>query len=243
MRFKCCGSSHGQGPKPGDGDARGPCGDDTPLCWPAGVDAILEPPLPTEGFEAQCPVTWLPAIPSCELTPARLSGVPYLCAEDDAVQRWAPTFADRSVVHVGLHWRADVAHVAGQQRSLRLSDLAPLFEIAGARFYSVQDNGGDELKAYPEVADLGHVDHPGARFVETPAVMKHLDLLIACDSGPAHVAGALGCPVWLLLVCRGKSAGACSARRHGIQGIRSSGNVPPATCRIGMSPSGGLRSA
>jgi hypothetical protein len=163
------------------------------------VDAIVEPPLPTDGFETQCPIPLLPSLPGCEWTPERLAVVPYLFADDEAVKRWAPAFADRSTVHIGLHWRAVGSNVLGRQRSLSLSGLAPLLGTPRARFYSLQYNGGDELKAYPEVVDLGHVDHPGERFVETAAVMQHLDLLIACDSGPAHVAGALGTKVWLLL--------------------------------------------
>ena len=68
----------------------------------SGVDTIVEHPLPTEGFDVQVPFTIIPAIPGCELTPERVSVVPYLFAEGDAVQRWAPTFADRSMVHIGV---------------------------------------------------------------------------------------------------------------------------------------------
>jgi hypothetical protein len=165
-----------------------------------GVDAIVEPPLPLKGFEVQCPIPLIPSFESCALTPAWVSSVvPYLFAEDDAVERWAQTFADRDVLHIGLHWQAVHSDVLGHQWSVPLSALAPLFSLWGTRFYSLQYDGSDELKAYPEVVDLGNIDDPASRFVETAAVMKHLDLLIACDSGPAHVAGACGTKVFLLL--------------------------------------------
>jgi hypothetical protein len=186
-----------------------------------GVDAIVEPPLPTGGFETQCPIPLRPSLPGCEWTPERLAVVPYLFADDEAVKRWAPAFADRSTVHIGLHWRAVGSDVLGRQRSLSLSGLAPLLGTPRARFYSLQYNGGDELKASPEVVDLGHVDHPGERFVKTAAVMQHLDLLIACDSGPAHVAGHWGRRSGCSCIFRGVSDGACTRRRCGIQGTRA----------------------
>jgi hypothetical protein len=166
-----------------------------------GADAIVEPPFSDEVFDVQSPLPVVPMLPGYELTPERLSAaVPYLFAEDEAVERWAPTFADRSLVHVGLHWRADPNHQDPKQsRSVPLDALAPLFSLSGVRFYSLQYNGAAELAAYPEVVDLGNVDQPGERFVETAGVLRHLDLLVACDSGVAHVAGALGTPVYMLI--------------------------------------------
>jgi hypothetical protein len=166
-----------------------------------GADAILEPPFPTEGFDVQCPLSVIPMLPGCELTPERLSAlVPYLFAEDEAVQRWAPTFADKSKIHVGLHYRADPNHQDPKQlRSVPLSALEPLFSLEGVQFYSLQYHGGDELKDYPGVVDLGNIDDPAERFVETAGVMRNLDLVIGTDSGPCHVAGALGVKVWMLI--------------------------------------------
>lgn len=166
-----------------------------------GVDEIVEPPWPTDGFDCQAQWTAIPALPSCELTAEWLAAsVPYLFAETEAVERWSSTFTDRSVVHVGLHWRADRAHQDPKQlRSIPLSALAPVLTLPGAKFYSLQYNGGDEIKDFPMVIDLGNIDDPASRFVQTAGVMKHLDLLIACDSGPAHVAGALGTKVWMFL--------------------------------------------
>jgi Glycosyltransferase family 9 (heptosyltransferase) len=166
-----------------------------------GADAIVEPPFPTEGFDVQSPLPVLPMLPSCELTAEWLSAaVPYLHADPALVAKWAPTFADRSLVHVGLHWRADPNHEDPKQsRSVPLDALAPLLSTPGVRFYSLPYDGGNELKAYPEVVDLGNVDHPGERFVEAAGIMQHLDLLVACDSGVAHVAGALGTKVMMLI--------------------------------------------
>jgi hypothetical protein len=144
-----------------------------------------------------CPLVMTPAV--CPLTSEIFGAVPYLSAEPEAVERWRPTVAERRVVHIGVHWQAEASHIQGRERSLPLQTLAPLFEMPGIHWYSLQRGASQEIAAYPQLTDLSHIDDPAARFVETAAVMTHLDLFIACDSTPLHVAGALGCPVWCLL--------------------------------------------
>ena len=74
-----------------------------------------------------------------------------------------------------------------------------MFEIPRTPWYSLQKGASAEVAAYPRLVDLGEID-TDASVMETAGVLSHLDLLIACDSGPAHIAGALGaCPVWVLL--------------------------------------------
>ncbi len=125
---------------------------------------------------------------------------PYLEVEPEAVARWQPTIADRRLLHIGLHWRAERKHLMAQQRSLTLKELSPLFSIRGARFYSLQYGAGEEITAYPSVIDMGAIDHPTERFCQTTGVLKCLDLVICVDSSIAHLAGAIGTPpVWLLL--------------------------------------------
>jgi len=63
----------------------------------------------------------------------------------------------------------------------------------------LQYNGGEELKAYPQVVDLGNVDHPTSRFLHTTGILSHLDLVVACDSSVGHLAGAVGTPTFLML--------------------------------------------
>jgi hypothetical protein len=162
-----------------------------------GPDALVELGEEPVACDAQCPLLLLLGI--VPLTPTILAGCPYLAAEPEVVSNWAPTFADRATVHIGLHWQAETRHVTGPSRSLRLADLAPIFDLPHTRFYSLQYDGSNEFKSYPEVVDLGHVDHPNERFVETAGIMQHLDLVLATDSALGHVAGALGVPCWLLM--------------------------------------------
>ena len=83
-----------------------------------------------------------------------------------------------------------------------LAQFAPLAAIEGVRLFSLQKRAGVEQLAdapFP-VEDLGgKLDEGDAAFCETAAVIKNLDLVVTSDTAVAHLAGALGAPVWLAL--------------------------------------------
>ena len=86
-------------------------------------------------------------------------------------------------------------------RSVQLAEFAPLGRLPNVQLFSLQKGpGSEELSAYSaqfNIIDLGReLDEKTGAFVETAAVLKNLDLLIACDTAIIHVAGALGVPVW-----------------------------------------------
>jgi hypothetical protein len=94
-------------------------------------------------------------------------------------------------LNAGLVWQAGDWD---QGRGIDFNILEPLFEIPGIRFYILQDQA--EMAGWRE----GHGIHPGKRsFSEHAGIIKWLDLLISVDTMPAHLAGALNVPVWLLL--------------------------------------------
>ncbi len=87
-------------------------------------------------------------------------------------------------------------------RSMPLRHFAPLAAIPGVRLFSLQKGfGAEQLAAAPfPVEDLGAaLDAAGGAFTDTAAAMMALDLVIVSDSAVAHVAGALGRPVWVVL--------------------------------------------
>ena len=134
----------------------------------------------------------------------------YLTADPEAVADWAErlgaTGGDR---RVGLCWagglRPDqrVAHSYDRRRSLPLAAFAPLAEVAGLQIYSLQKGPPAaqlaELIASgwdgPEITDL---TDDLKDFADTAALVENLDLVITCDTAVAHLAGALGKPVWIL---------------------------------------------
>jgi hypothetical protein len=126
-----------------------------------GPDELLEPPFERAAFDVHCPINQLPAIPGCELTGEAFGTVPYVHADPALVAKWAPTFADRSTIHVGLHWQPNQSHFGAQYRRVPLADFEPILYVPGARFYSLQYGSQEEVAAYPQVIDLGNEDAAG----------------------------------------------------------------------------------
>ena len=91
----------------------------------------------------------------------------------------------------------DPVRVADRQRSIQFDRIAPLLELAGIEFISLQlqDEAARLAHAHPRLVDytteLGNFD-------DTAALMENLDLVVCVDTSVAHLAGAIGKPVWLL---------------------------------------------
>lgn len=118
--------------------------------------------------------------------------VPYLAAPVDEAATYAQRLGSHAGVRVGLCWAGNPSHPRNADRSVAPAQLAPLLGQAGARFFSLQ-KGADG-------GALGLVDWTGefADMATTAALVTGLDLVISVDSAVAHLAGALGRPVWLL---------------------------------------------
>ncbi len=110
------------------------------------------------------------------------------------------------VVNVGLVWRSGTGVRHEPFRSLPLRALEPLLRMPGYRFHALQVGALDDderaLYAQSGLADLA----PSLRsFADTAAALGALDLLVSIDTGTAHLAGAMGRPVWLMLSQAGDS--------------------------------------
>jgi len=130
--------------------------------------------------------------------------VPYLHAVDKLVELWRPRLATLGGFRVGIAWQGNQRYRFDRQRSIPLAEFAPLAQVDNVRLVSLQRAGESEqltaVKQLPQVVDLGdQLDlHEGA-FMDTAAVMMHLDLIVTSDTSIAHLAGALGRPVWVAL--------------------------------------------
>jgi Flp pilus assembly protein TadD len=159
---------------------------------------------PSVLFDAHCPLMSLPLLfgTTLETMPAAM---PYLHADPASAAAWREQLPDAGVLRVGLCWAGarhtddPGARLIDQRRSLPLAELAPLADIGGVQFISLQKGeAADQLLASP--SGLAVVD-PMPRvtdFVDTAAIVAGLDLVISVDTSVAHLAGALGRPVWLL---------------------------------------------
>lgn len=160
------------------------------------VDAASDEP---RECHVQIPLLSLPRIFRTDLDsiPAE---VPYLSAPEEVTPEVARRLGGRtSDLRVGVVWAGSPGNPSDARRSCPLEHLAPLAEVPGVRLYSLlYGERGRELEAHPElgIVDLG--PHLGD-FYETAAVVQRMDLVITVDTSMAHLAGALGAPVWTLL--------------------------------------------
>lgn len=128
---------------------------------------------------------------------------PYLTADPERVRLWTERLAGLGGLRVGLCWsNGDATRDADPKRSVPFEFVRPLAAIPGVSLVDLhkQDNAAKRL---PD-ADKALFHHMGPdidagpdAFLDTAAVMKTMDLVIAIDSAVLHVAGALGVPAWL----------------------------------------------
>ncbi len=129
--------------------------------------------------------------------------MPYLTAEPDRVTQWRDRLGANGY-RIGVAWQGNPESAAERGRSVPLHHFLPLAQVPGVRLISLQKQHGlEQLHAMPaglRIETLGeNFDHGPDAFIDTAAVMQSLDLVITSDTSVAHLAGALGCPVWVAL--------------------------------------------
>jgi tetratricopeptide (TPR) repeat protein len=165
-----------------------------------GIDRLVASGTAPPRFDVHCPLLSLPGVLNLSL--GTLWQGPYLFAEANLVENWRQRLADYAGFRVGICWQGNREHLFDAQRSFSLACFAPLAQIEGVRLISLQKGLGSEQIASSvfQVVDLdAELDASAGAFVDTAAVMKNLDLVITTDTAVAHVAGALGVPVWVAL--------------------------------------------
>jgi len=168
-----------------------------------GIDQMVPQGQPHPDHDFHAPMLTLPGLmgTSLESIPA---DVPYVHPDPDLEGRWRRELADVREFKVGINWQGNPKYGGDRHRSIALANFAPLARIAGVRLYSLQKNEGyEQLKDFTArfaVTDLGpRLDEAAGAFMDTAAVMRNLDLFITSDTSVAHLAGALGVPVWVAL--------------------------------------------
>jgi tetratricopeptide (TPR) repeat protein len=166
-----------------------------------GVDRVVAFGEALPPFDLQCPMLSLPLAfgTTVETIPRSES---YLRADAADVAIWQARLAPIGSAEpkIGLVWagnpRGDqpmLAHI-DWRRSIAPDRLAPLFDLTGLRFVSLQKDGPAAPAHFPLTDLMGEVSD----FADTAALVANLDLVITVDTAVAHLAGALGKPVWLL---------------------------------------------
>ncbi len=159
---------------------------------------------PVPVHDLQCPMVSLPL--GFAITVDTVPGTtPYVWAPPEGIAAWrARLGTGKPGLRVGLVWAgASRSHMPQAQamdsrRSMALKQFAPLAEIPNIRLVSLQMGGGTEVAEAPQGLQLLDPMSEVSDFDDTAALVASLDLIISVDTAVAHLAGALGRPVWVL---------------------------------------------
>lgn len=170
-----------------------------------GIDQLVGQLEALPRFDVWIPLMSLPAIFGTHLQTIP-AAVPYLDADPRLVEHWRRELLPLRGFRVGIAWQGSPRHPWDRHRSATLADLAFLAHVPGVQFVSLQKGEKTaEIQnsafrtSHSAILSLDSLDESNGPFMDTAAIMRHLDLVIAVDTAVAHLAGALGVPTWLAL--------------------------------------------
>ncbi len=120
----------------------------------------------------------------------------YLRPPEERVLLWYDALSGLPGIKIGIAWSGRSVHENDANRSISREHLAPLFELGGISWVSLQF---DADKHPPPTIFMFDPRDGAVDFCDSAALIAGLDLVITVDSAVAHLAGGLGVPVWLLL--------------------------------------------
>jgi tetratricopeptide (TPR) repeat protein len=168
-----------------------------------GIDRLIGQGSPLPPYDVQASLLSLPAI--LRTTSATVPvGVPYVMPDEALVEQWRQELNSMSGFRVGIAWQGNTAHKNDPFRSIPLRQFEPLARLEGVRLISLQKGeGSEQLKEvagrFPVVDWSDRLDEASGPFMDTAALMKNLDLVVTSDTSTAHLGGALGVLVWVIL--------------------------------------------
>ena len=161
-----------------------------------GVETVIAPPENAPQADIITPLLSLPLVFGTDLRniPA---DVPYLHAPPDRLARWQQRLGPRTRSRIGLAWWGS-QHIA--KRSLPVEALLPMLAVEGIELHSLQKEVPSAQRAWLD-SRRSLIDHSAelGDFADTAALISLLDLVVTIDTSVAHLAGALGKPVWIVL--------------------------------------------
>jgi tetratricopeptide (TPR) repeat protein len=153
---------------------------------------------PIPKFDVHCPFLTLPTAfkTTLETIPASL---PYIKPDPELAAKWkARVPADR--LKVGLAWAGRPSHRLDRYRTMNFQELAPILKVPGVWFASLQKGkAAQQLENLPAGVEITDLSGDLTDFSQTAALIANLDLILTVDTAAAHLAGAMGKPVWVLL--------------------------------------------
>jgi hypothetical protein len=165
-----------------------------------GVSSVVVFGEPIPQFDLQCPLPSLPRLFSTTVDSIP-SQVPYMHADIQSVSDWRHRLGiDTSSLNIGLVWAGSPGHLNDRNRSCMPDLFLSIARMEGLRLFSLQKEIPDRW-ASGSATEMNLVDYMEEieDFSDTAGIIMNLDLVITVDTAVAHLAGALGKPVWTLL--------------------------------------------
>jgi hypothetical protein len=149
-------------------------------------------------FDLYCPMLNLPRAFGTELETVP-ANIPYIRPFTERLTKWRDRFADDGRVRVGICWAGNSSHLNDRNRSLQLERLADVLSIPGLDFVSIQKDVSAAQAEFLQIHGVRQLGQEFADFADTAAAIAMLDLVVAVDTSVAHLAGAMGKGVALLI--------------------------------------------
>lgn len=162
-----------------------------------GVDALVARGDPLPPFDLHCPLLSLPLEFRTNLSSIP-AGAPYLRADPARVAHWRARLGAAGRPRIGLVWAGNPLHVNDRNRSISLADLLPILDDR-YEWISLQKVIRDEDRATLDASAIRFVGDELTDFAETAALVDAMDAVISVDTSVAHLAGALGRPLAVML--------------------------------------------
>jgi hypothetical protein len=152
-----------------------------------------------EQFDVHVPLLSLPGLFGTTVGSIP-SDIPYIDADPGLIDQWRIRLDDDHKCKIGIVWAGNLNHKNDHSRSCSLSDFATLAGIPELSIYSLQKGPASvEVNKWPGGEKIIKLDSEIHDFADTAAIIANLDLVISIDTVVAHLAGAMGKPVWTLL--------------------------------------------
>jgi hypothetical protein len=163
-----------------------------------GIEELVSDDAAVDHVSCHCPLPSLPAVFRTQLSTIPRQAA-YLTASTAAIESWSACMQG-SGLKVGLAWAGDPRHGRDRHRSVSLPMLEPILYTPGVSFVSLQRGAAaEQIVHLPAGVTLLEIEDRCIDFADTAAAVMALDLVITVDTSIAHLAGALGKPVWILL--------------------------------------------
>jgi ADP-heptose:LPS heptosyltransferase len=126
--------------------------------------------------------------------------VPYLAAEPDRIKHWRSRMPLDNKLKVGIVWAGQPSHANDRNRSITLSHLDRLAAVPDVWFCSLQKGkASQQIYSRTNRLQLANWEKELKDFGDTAALIANLDLVITVDTAVAHLTGAMGKPIWVLI--------------------------------------------